>query len=175
MAYSVLLTEDAHTYSEFVDDGCEVSPRCLECPLSACRYDDPVPFQMWKIEHDPTRQPQWERFLQMAGAGISTEHMAGVLALSRKTVQRWRKNISRPPRRSRRGMNVESIAPQLTQQVQQGLTRREVRAYWGVSRGTLSKWLNQLELIPVRDTLNMGRRRKAQSYGRPSRMTAQTS
>lgn len=23
------------------DDGCEVSPRCLNCPLPRCKYDDP--------------------------------------------------------------------------------------------------------------------------------------
>lgn len=29
------LTED----SEYTDDGCRESPRCLECPLPACKYD----------------------------------------------------------------------------------------------------------------------------------------
>lgn len=23
------------------DDGCEVAPRCLQCPLPQCKYDDP--------------------------------------------------------------------------------------------------------------------------------------
>lgn len=23
------------------DDGCEVAPKCLECPLPQCKYDDP--------------------------------------------------------------------------------------------------------------------------------------
>jgi len=26
----------------FVDDGCEYSPSCLQCPLPVCKYDDPV-------------------------------------------------------------------------------------------------------------------------------------
>ena len=27
------------------DDGCEVSPSCLRCPLSQCKYDDPLAYQ----------------------------------------------------------------------------------------------------------------------------------
>ncbi len=28
-------------YLEWRDDGCEVAPHCLTCPLPRCRYDDP--------------------------------------------------------------------------------------------------------------------------------------
>ncbi len=30
------------------DDGCEVSPSCLRCPLPMCKYDDPEWFQREK-------------------------------------------------------------------------------------------------------------------------------
>lgn len=30
-------------------DGCEVHPRCLECPLPQCRYDNPKWFYQWKL------------------------------------------------------------------------------------------------------------------------------
>ena len=36
------------TASHYVDDGCEVSPKCLECPLPLCRYDDPQGFENWQ-------------------------------------------------------------------------------------------------------------------------------
>ena len=26
----------------YADDGCEVSPHCLTCPLPQCKYDDPA-------------------------------------------------------------------------------------------------------------------------------------
>ena len=29
-------------------DGCVVHPRCLECPLPACRFDDPYWYFAWK-------------------------------------------------------------------------------------------------------------------------------
>lgn len=28
-------------YSRWQDDGCEVAPHCLNCPLPRCRYDEP--------------------------------------------------------------------------------------------------------------------------------------
>lgn len=28
----------------YQDDGCELAPRCLSCPLPQCRYDDPDGF-----------------------------------------------------------------------------------------------------------------------------------
>ena len=28
-------------------DGCDVSPKCLDCPLPLCKYDDPGPYQKW--------------------------------------------------------------------------------------------------------------------------------
>ena len=27
--------------TRYRDDGCDISPSCLECPLSLCKYDDP--------------------------------------------------------------------------------------------------------------------------------------
>ena len=27
------------------DEGCEVSPSCLRCPLAQCKYDDPLAYQ----------------------------------------------------------------------------------------------------------------------------------
>ena len=32
------------------DDGCEVSPSCLTCPLPRCKYDDPAWYQRYLLE-----------------------------------------------------------------------------------------------------------------------------
>ena len=34
--------------SFYQDDGCEVCPSCLACPLPLCRYDDPGGFRNWQ-------------------------------------------------------------------------------------------------------------------------------
>lgn len=32
------------------DVGCEVSPRCVECPLPICKYDDLAWYTRWKTD-----------------------------------------------------------------------------------------------------------------------------
>ena len=34
-------------YDRYKDDGCEVSPSCLTCPLLQCKHDDPIWFQQY--------------------------------------------------------------------------------------------------------------------------------
>ena len=42
----VNLTQDSvPEFYHYEDSGCEVSRSCLRCPLSRCKYDDPVWFQ----------------------------------------------------------------------------------------------------------------------------------
>jgi len=45
---------DAELASSFSDDGCDVCPKCLECPLSACKYDDPRPYRVWLLKRRVT-------------------------------------------------------------------------------------------------------------------------
>ena len=36
--------QDASTH----DDGCDVAPHCVACPLVQCKYDDPAGYKLWK-------------------------------------------------------------------------------------------------------------------------------
>ena len=52
MFYSPMVTKPATKtldsvpeFYHYEDTGCEVSRSCLSCPLSRCKYDDPVWFQ----------------------------------------------------------------------------------------------------------------------------------
>ena len=36
-----------------VDSGCEVSPTCLDCPLSRCKDDDPEWYLRWRKREKP--------------------------------------------------------------------------------------------------------------------------
>ena len=38
---------------EFADTGCEVHHACLECPLPACKHDDPRAYVLWMRTHTP--------------------------------------------------------------------------------------------------------------------------
>jgi hypothetical protein len=62
------------------DTGCEFSPRCLECPLPACRYDMP-----------PKRAGMYLRALQvlpLVGRGRTIAQLADDIGVSRRTMFR---------------------------------------------------------------------------------------
>lgn len=65
------------------DDGCEVSPSCLRCPLPQCKYDNPGWIQ---------RHRRMERDREVATAvleeGISVSEAASRFALSQRTIFR---------------------------------------------------------------------------------------
>ncbi len=35
-------------YDHYKDEGCEVSPSCLRCPLPVCKYDDPRAYGIYR-------------------------------------------------------------------------------------------------------------------------------
>ena len=65
------------------DDGCEVSPSCLKCPLPQCKHDDPNWLQ---------RQRQKERDRGVVASlredGLSVPEVAARFELSQRTVFR---------------------------------------------------------------------------------------
>lgn len=64
----------------YEDTGCEFSPRCVECPLPACRYDMP-----------PKQAGMYWRALQLLplmGQGRTMEELAADIGVSRRTVFR---------------------------------------------------------------------------------------
>lgn len=69
--------------SDFVhyrDDGCEIAPRCLECPLPACRYDLPP-----KVAGALLRAGHCQKLLHQ---GLTADEVAVAMGVSRRTVFR---------------------------------------------------------------------------------------
>lgn len=74
-----VLPEEMH----FTDDGCEVAPSCLACPLEQCRHDNPG---WWKSFHTKQRYaPIAEAFLH---GGRSVSQVAVMFKVSPRTVHR---------------------------------------------------------------------------------------
>ena len=65
------------------DEGCEVSPSCLRCPLPQCKYDDPGWFQKEK-----RKGRDREVMLALQDNGLSVPEAATRFALSQRTVFR---------------------------------------------------------------------------------------
>ncbi len=80
---------------EFVhyrDQGCEVSPSCLRCPLPRCRYDDPG----WLRREAKAKRDQ--RVLTMhSSEGLGPSELAQRFGLSRRTIHRILRTQARAP------------------------------------------------------------------------------
>ncbi|HYF40714.1 MAG TPA: hypothetical protein VD930_13550 [Gemmatimonadales bacterium] len=65
------------------DDGCELAPRCLECPLPQCRYDlgpKVASALMW-----------WAELRPLLAQGLSAEECAERMRVSRRTIYRLKR------------------------------------------------------------------------------------
>lgn len=70
-------------YATYTDDGCEVAPRCLECPLAVCRYDE-----------RPETSPRQENHIRIKAeaylrVGLTASAVAVIVGVSRRTVFRY--------------------------------------------------------------------------------------
>lgn len=65
------------------DEGCEMSPSCLDCPLPRCRYDDPEWFRRWLHE-------QRDRKVLEASQGgkVSIRQLAERFSVTERTICR---------------------------------------------------------------------------------------
>ena len=65
------------------DNGCEVSPSCLECPLPACKYDDPAAY------HRQVRESRDREIVDAKSVqGKSVPQIADHFGLSQRTIHR---------------------------------------------------------------------------------------
>ena len=69
--------------THFLDDGCEVSPSCLDCPLSRCKHDAPK----WYSWHSRRAQDYrvWEAVRRL---GLSTREAADRFKTTPRTIYR---------------------------------------------------------------------------------------
>lgn len=69
-------------YCHYRDEGCELSPSCLECPFPHCIYDEPGGRQRWLKS---LRDREITR-LYIEGRGV--KELAVTFGVSERTVQR---------------------------------------------------------------------------------------
>ena len=69
---------------------CVVSPDCLECPLSACKFDDPVPFLVWSQQN--SWQLEVERLIE---EGLPVREIAERTGIQTRVIYRLQRNLRR--------------------------------------------------------------------------------
>ena len=71
------------------DDGCEVSPSCLRCPLPQCKYDDP---DWFRREKQKKRDKQVVDALR--GNSLSVPEASARFSVSQRTIFRILSRVS---------------------------------------------------------------------------------
>ena len=74
--------EDAE-FDHFEDKGCEVAPKCVECPLPFCRFDDPEGFQILRQQ-----VRDLEKVAVMMRDGLTVLAAAGRFHITERTMFR---------------------------------------------------------------------------------------
>lgn len=72
------LPEDIH----YRDEGCDLYPACLTCPLPRCRYDDP-----WLLRRERNRARDRE-LVRLYRGGAHPDRLARQFGVSRRSVYR---------------------------------------------------------------------------------------
>jgi len=80
---NVRLADRLPEHYQYQDDGCEVSPSCLRCPLPKCKYDDPG----W-LKRRARRQRDERIFRLWHDDHVSIEELAQRFGLSPRSVFR---------------------------------------------------------------------------------------
>jgi len=70
-------------YFDYCDQGCDLFPSCLECPLPRCRYDEQAGGR-----RAATRLRDKELLRQRGLAGTNVAELAKSFGVSKRTVQR---------------------------------------------------------------------------------------
>lgn len=159
----------------YQDDGCEVAPKCLECPLSACRYDVPGGIRTLRnIDREAQLLADWRG--DGGAEPLTVDELAEKYDVSRRTVFRIvqgaqrnpegaRSREYRPPTTSARPVAPPRLMPPEEERpmgmndgegVGDQLDYREFLAYRKASRGRGGKWVRALlevklePMVPVK-------------------------
>ena len=69
-------------HASFADNGCEMSPTCLSCPLALCKYDDPD----WRRRHDIEARDA--HIVELRSGGMPVNEISAMMEVSDRTVYR---------------------------------------------------------------------------------------
>ncbi len=69
-------------HTRYRDDGCDIHPHCLTCPLPRCRYDAPGGLRTLLNAYRD------RRIIELRQGGIEVEELARRFSVSRRTVFR---------------------------------------------------------------------------------------
>ena len=81
-------------YTRYRDDGCDIHPQCLTCPLPRCRYEEPGGLRAILNAYRD------QQIVQLRLKGMGVDDLAGRFGVSRRTVFRILGNRARSASRT---------------------------------------------------------------------------
>src|SRR3990172_4204297 len=69
-------------YARYRDDGCDIHPMCLTCPLPRCRFEEPGGLRALLNEYRD------QQIVELRLQGVPVDDLAGRFGVSRRTVFR---------------------------------------------------------------------------------------
>lgn len=84
-------------YANWQDEGCELCPSCLRCPLPRCIEEQPRGRQKYRLDRRSVDM------LSMRRGGSEVREIAAAYRVSVRTVQRVLKKNNNPPSLEERG------------------------------------------------------------------------
>lgn len=82
MQKGVLVEDSLPEEYPYRDEGCQLSPSCLSCPLPRCRYDEP------ESRRDPGKELRDRAIRNLHRSGIGAPELASRFGLSKRSVYR---------------------------------------------------------------------------------------
>ena len=80
--YARAVADSLPEFTRYKDDGCNISPTCLDCPLPRCRYEEPGGLRSLLNEHRD------RQIIQLRLKGVPVDALADHFGISRRTVFR---------------------------------------------------------------------------------------
>jgi DNA-binding CsgD family transcriptional regulator len=118
--------QDSEIYE---DRGCEVSTKCLKCPLPVCKHDDPGPYQNWK------REKKYAEIISEIQRGDTTAVIAARHGYAVSHIAQIKARMRRQEPQPRALRRMEVLA-----EIKRGDSTKDIAKRHGVSRQTIGRY-----------------------------------
>ncbi len=73
-------------HNVYLDHGCEIAPKCLECPLPQCKHDDPLGYVRGLTQQRDARMLE-----EIEQRGLSVDEAAQAFRITPRTIFKARR------------------------------------------------------------------------------------
>jgi AraC-like DNA-binding protein len=128
------MTEKQQWTWGYTDDGCDVHPKCLECPLIICKYDDIKPYLAWK------KRRQENRMRVVIDTATTMKEAAQILGITERHAYRIKNGHQRAP-----SFKTAKRIQEVAREIANGDSLRTIADKHGLAERTIARYRLKLE------------------------------